>query len=222
MDVPNHPSSVVFMSGCNFNCGFCHNHLLINHDEGGDVKINDIARMLNDILLADVVSFTGGEPLLQVNELFKLMKMIPLKKISVDTNGLFPDALDKVVQLPNMMRVAIDLKGTFENYPAICETSLSSSIIKERIKKSIKIVLTRGKILEIRTTFSPSYISRQDLTKMCSFLETCGFNGIYVIQSFRSMGVRCPEKFQEANIDGVKEIASSLNKAFPSFTISTR
>ena len=66
VDYPPHISCVVFLSGCNFRCGFCYNKSLVVEDDSlPDIPKEDFLKWLEErIGKNDSVVLTGGEPTL--------------------------------------------------------------------------------------------------------------------------------------------------------------
>ena len=87
---------VVFMQGCNLRCKFCHNPDTWKIGVGREVKASCLAV---DILKAKPyminsnggVTISGGEPLLQVDFLIELCKILKKNNIhvAIDTAGCF-------------------------------------------------------------------------------------------------------------------------------------
>lgn len=104
-------TAVVFLCGCDLNCGFCHNPDLIPHDSE-TCKEMDWEKVVKKIKwkAIDWLSITGGEPL--VNKAFgDLINVIAHakdmgKKVNVDTNGYFMS--DRKVERLAMLKPYID------------------------------------------------------------------------------------------------------------------
>lgn len=87
---------VVFMQGCNLRCKFCHNPDTWNKTAGKEVLASDLAK---EILKAKPymtnsgggVTISGGEPLLQIDFLIELCKILKKENIhiAIDTAGNF-------------------------------------------------------------------------------------------------------------------------------------
>src|SRR6056297_544845 len=96
IDYPGKIACTIFLFGCNFRCGFCHNPELVkqNHKENYSISEEEILEFLekrkNQL---EGVCFTGGEPLLTLKKEFvKKIKSLGYK-IKLDTNGSFPERL---------------------------------------------------------------------------------------------------------------------------------
>lgn len=109
VDFPGVIASVVFTSGCNLRCRFCHNPELAL-GRGGD-KTAEFIEYIKTARV-DGVSVTGGEPLLHgdLPEFLRYLKGLGLK-IKLDTNGFFPDRLERVLAENLVDYAAVDVKG---------------------------------------------------------------------------------------------------------------
>ncbi len=76
------------LSGCNSNCPWCDTKY---HTQGEEMDIYEVAKILKDSGFRDII-ITGGEPMLQKDELFKLMTYLPTLNYHLETNGTFFDA----------------------------------------------------------------------------------------------------------------------------------
>lgn len=82
------PSVFIRTSGCNLNCRYCDTTY---HREGVEMDIDDIVAKANSFGVGKV-TITGGEPLLQREELIRLVELLRryLYKVSIETNGTLP------------------------------------------------------------------------------------------------------------------------------------
>ncbi len=67
---------VIFLQGCTLHCKNCQNKQTWDLDGGIEVRVEDIFNDINKHHLIDGVTFSGGEPFLQVQECIELAKMI--------------------------------------------------------------------------------------------------------------------------------------------------
>lgn len=93
--------------GCNLNCGFCDTEKYKFKEYSAEELFRKMEYLDKDSL---VISFTGGEPLMQIDF---LSEVIPLcrqhkKKIYLETNGTLSEALEKIIDLVDI--VAMDFK----------------------------------------------------------------------------------------------------------------
>lgn len=163
LDFPEKIAAIVFTVGCNFRCGYCHNPELIN----GEAKIEDVFEFLKTRQgKLDGVVITGGEPCLQKDlpEFIKQVKELGFA-VKLDTNGSFPEMLEKV--LPDLDYVAMDIKAPLEKYSQIVNVDVDTS----KILKSIEILKNGGVDYEFRTTVVKSQLSFEDFEKIGQLIQ---------------------------------------------------
>jgi pyruvate formate lyase activating enzyme len=120
------------------------------------------------------VAITGGEPLLNkdIEELLYPIKELGYP-IKLDTNGFFPDMIEKLIDHKLVDMFAMDIKSGWTNYlkvSGVCtlnssnnaevnaplEQSINTNYMggkwKDNLKKSIEIIMTKAKDYEFRTT----------------------------------------------------------------------
>jgi pyruvate formate lyase activating enzyme len=152
IDYPGKVACVLFMSGCNFNCPYCHNPGLAKGS--CDAPAGLTQNVLDDFLtrrqgLLDGVVISGGEPTLQtdiVGVCEKVKKMgYPVK---LDTNGSRPAVVAKLVAEDLVDYIAMDIKTDPFNYAPLVQKKDASA----EILKSIDIIMSSGLDYEFRTT----------------------------------------------------------------------
>ncbi len=171
--------ATVFTHGCNFRCPFCHNYALVKEKPvtilAPENVLESIASMKDWI---DGVCITGGEPTLHddiVDFVKELSKIVPVK---LDTNGTRPDILSSL--LPYLEYVAMDVKAPPEKYKEMAGVAVNIATVE----KSIKIIMTRAKDYEFRTTYVP-LLKKEDIEKISRWIEGAKR---YVIQQFSTNG----------------------------------
>ena len=96
IDYPGKVACTLFLGGCNFRCGFCHNASLVLHPEKLQSISEDdfLAFLENRKNKLDGVCITGGEPTLYPGliELCRKIKEMGFE-IKLDTNGTHPDKI---------------------------------------------------------------------------------------------------------------------------------
>lgn len=163
LDFPEKIAAIVFTMGCDFRCGYCHNPELIN----GEAKIEEVFEFLKTRQgKLDGVVITGGEPCLQKDlpEFIKQVKELGFA-VKLDTNGSFPEMLEKV--LPDLDYVAMDIKAPLEKYSQIVNVDVDTS----KILKSIEVLKNSGVDYEFRTTVVKSQLSFEDFEKIGQLIQ---------------------------------------------------
>lgn len=179
LEFPEKMSLVIFTGGCILKCPYCHNPELITGGKYVELQdvIDEIERSMDYI---DSVVITGGEPLIQhedVKEILKYCKKEGLKT-KLDTNGCFPDRLSKITDLLDY--VALDIKAPFNKYKEIV-----GSDVGDVVKKSMEVCINGGVYLECRTTYVPCLMDTGDVMVIAKSITT----DIYTIQQFRDKTV---------------------------------
>ena len=161
-------SSVVFLGGCNFKCGYCHNPTLVTPPKEW-VTIDEVLNKLNSRRKwVNSVVISGGEPLLY-GETLKLIEKIKENryKVKLDTNGSFPDRLEYLLNNKLIDYIAIDLKTIFSRY-----YEFSSTGTEKNIKKTITLLDNHFfSDYEFRTTLCPIFVSKKELKEIASYIN---------------------------------------------------
>lgn len=103
------PQIFIRFSRCNLNCDFC--DTVKSGGKNYDLyDLLDFIGGMSAVKTIDTISLTGGEPLLHVDFLTRVLPHLKKRnfKIYLETNGTLPAALEKVVGLVDV--VAMDMK----------------------------------------------------------------------------------------------------------------
>jgi pyruvate formate lyase activating enzyme len=180
VEYPGNISLVIFTGGCLLRCPYCHNPELITGGE--QVNLREIKEEMDDSQeFIDSLVLTGGEPLIQYDELEEIIKHAKASKLKVklDTNGCYPERLKKIIK--HLDYVALDVKAPFNSY----EKKIGAPI-GEDVKKSMKIANNSpNTFLECRTTYVPGLLNKEDILNISKSI-TCN---LYTIQQFRNQVV---------------------------------
>ena len=151
IDFPGKVSCVLFFSGCNFDCPYCHNPDLVN---GSGEPASFDEKSVHGFLekrkgLLDGVVISGGEPTLQ-SDLVSLCEKVKRMGYSVklDTNGSRPQALKRLIKDGLLDYIAMDIKTD----PACYSPFTRGETHPDDIFSSIGIIMDSGLAYEFRTT----------------------------------------------------------------------
>ncbi|WP_305556102.1 anaerobic ribonucleoside-triphosphate reductase activating protein [Methanobrevibacter sp. V74] len=201
-------SLVIFMSKCPLACRYCHNvELLEDNTEKSFEEIKYEIDSSADFLDAIVIS--GGEPLVQTDaviEILSYVRKIGLKT-KLDTSGIYPDKLKKILDLNLLDYVSLDVKTTFSKYKKITGANVGFDV-----KKSMELINDAGVHLEIRTTFVPTLHTKKDIMNLVDEIES----EVYTIQQFRNKNVLDPalEKVEVPNPHDLTKLAKMIKPYF--------
>ena len=202
-------SLVIFMSGCPLACRYCHNVELLEDDTEWSLdQVKSEIDSSADFLDAVVVS--GGEPLVQTEaiiEIFKHVREIGLKT-KLDTSGIYPDKIQKLLDLKLIDYVSLDVKTTFSKYRKITGANVGFNV-----KKSMEIINSDSDVhLELRTTYVPTLHTKKDIYNLVDEIE----GDVYTIQQFRNKNVLDPalENVEVPNPHDLRKLAEEIKPYF--------
>ncbi len=179
LEYPGKVSLVIFTGGCPLRCPYCHNPEII---EGGETaSISDIESEIDEAAdFIDAVVVTGGEPLMQMEEVGEILDYSQKKglKTKLDTNGCYPERLPEIIELIDY--IALDVKAPFDKYKKVIGTEIG-----EKVMKSMGIIFNSGSYLECRTTYVPGLLEPSDITEIARNINC----DIYTLQQFRNRTV---------------------------------
>jgi len=179
LEYPGKVSLVIFAGGCLLRCPYCHNPEII---EGGETaSLSDIKNEIDEAAdFIDAVVVTGGEPLMQMEEVGEILNYSKKKglKTKLDTNGCYPERLPEIIELIDY--VALDVKAPFDKYNKIIGAEIG-----DKVMKSMEIVFNSDSYLECRTTYVPGLLEPSDITQIARNINC----DIYTLQQFRNRTV---------------------------------
>jgi pyruvate formate lyase activating enzyme len=150
IDYPGKVSCVIFLTGCNFECPYCHNPDLARGRYPQRIEASQVMDMLaHRKQLLDGVVISGGEPTLHpgLPELCRDIRSLGYA-VKLDTNGSRPDVLAQLIQDAMVDYIAMDIKTAPDAYrPPICDADT-----RPNIERSIRLIINSGLDHEFRTT----------------------------------------------------------------------
>jgi pyruvate formate lyase activating enzyme len=165
VDFPGRIAAVLFLSGCNFRCGFCHNPALAARLPAmGWAELAARCRRFR-LEWADGAVISGGEPTLSP-DLGRLVDSLASLGFAVklDTNGSVPDNLEAV--LPRLDYVAMDIKTCLSDYE-----SLTGFADTDAISRSAAMIKAGARDYEFRTTVIPGRHTEDTMRAMLPVLS---------------------------------------------------
>ena len=182
IDYPKKTSTVLFIGGCNFRCGYCHNPQLVI-EEGEEISQEDVFAFLKQRKrFLDGVVISGGEPTIHKALPIFIEKINNLGyAVKLDTNGTNPKVLAQLIADRQLDYIAMDLKGSLDQYADICEVPFDTGAIGQ----SIKIIMNSGVDYEFRTTVCREYMTDDTLRALCGEIRGASK---YCLQSFKNPG----------------------------------
>lgn len=201
-------SLVIFMSKCPLACRYCHNvELLEDETEWSFEKVKEEIDSSADFL--DAVVISGGEPLVQTDaviEILKYVRQVGLKT-KLDTSGIYPENLKRILDLDLVDFISLDVKTTFSKYRKVTGANVGF-----QVKKSMDLINDAKVPLEARTTYVPTLHTKKDIKNLVDEIEA----DVYTIQQFRNKNVLDPalEKVEVPNPHDLAKLASEIKPYF--------
>ncbi len=190
IDFPGRVSCVVFMTGCNFTCPYCHNPELARGQYPTQIPQDQfLAFLAQRRKLLDGVVITGGEPTLykDLPELCQSIRHLGLA-VKLDTNGSHPDQLALLLQADLVDYIAMDIKTVLHQYlPPLCDQHQG-----HRIAQSIELIMASKLDYEFRTTCVRPFIDQTIITEIAQTIQGARQ---YVLQSFQPSSLLQPGFF---------------------------
>lgn len=214
-DYPGKLAAVVFVQGCPWRCGYCHNPHLQTRTRTSPLDWQEVmARLRRRVGLIDAVVFSGGEPTMDPALACAMQEVRALGfAVGLHTGGAYPVRLQEV--LPWVDWVGFDFKAAPPSYDAI--TQIPASV--QPALTSAACVLASGVAYEFRTTVHPELHSDAGLLSLAQSLHGMGVRH-YAVQVFRATGCANPSLGPVMNPDypGAKELAQ-MTGLFDTFTL---
>ncbi|HEY5580218.1 MAG TPA: anaerobic ribonucleoside-triphosphate reductase activating protein [Rhodoferax sp.] len=182
-DYPGKLAAVVFVQGCPWRCGYCHNPHLQQRTGSSPVPWSTVLALLKRrVGLVDAVVFSGGEPTIDPGLADAMRSVRALGfRVGLHSAGMYPRRLAEV--LPLVDWVGLDVKSSWQGYDAI--TGIFDSARQARV--SAQLVLASGIAHEFRTTVHPALHTEADILLLAQALQAMGVRH-YVLQVFRAIG----------------------------------
>jgi pyruvate formate lyase activating enzyme len=162
LDFPGRVASLLFWGGCNLTCPFCHNPGLVLAP--GDFPDLDRDALLRDLAgrkpFIDGVVISGGEPTLDpaLGDWLAAVKTLGLA-VKLDTNGLRPDVLARLLDQGLIDALALDLKTVPWRYGELHHGPVDPEALLATIRLAIAVSIP----VEFRTTCAPGLVDRAEI-----------------------------------------------------------
>ena len=182
-DWPGRLSAVLFLQGCPWRCGYCHNpHLQPAAGPESRGFASTLAWLDGRRGLLDAVVFSGGEPTAQAALGAAMREVARLGfAVGLHTGGAYPRRLEEV--LDDVDWIGLDVKAAPRGYASV--TGIAGS--GEAARASLHLVVASGVAHEIRTTVHPALSPDDALVELADELASLGVCR-WVLQPFRPTG----------------------------------
>lgn len=216
-DYPGRPAAIVFVQGCPWQCGYCHNpHLQLRLPKAPLVWPRVLQLLEQRVGIIQAVLFSGGEPTYDpmLPEAIRDVHALGLRA-GMHTGGAYPERLAAV--LPMLDWVVLDVKAPFARYEKVTGVEGSG----EAVRESAKAVLSASVPHEFRTTVHPSLLDEADIAEIAQDLTALNVQNL-TLQAFRPQGCRDKALRNAPALDYPSAgLLQQLNAMFTSFSFQT-
>ena len=206
---------MIFVQGCPWQCGYCHNpHLQprsAHHLLAWDAVLNFLTQRQG---LLDAVVFSGGEPTIDPALGAAMAQVRALGfGIGLHTAGAYPRRLAEV--LPLVDWVALDYKSVRAEQDRI--TTIPGS--QQQVLECARLILDSGLPHEFRSTLHPLLHTTSQIQHMAQELQQLGVRH-YALQQCRATGCASATlRDSAAPVFIPPNIVQQLNNMFETFVI---
>lgn len=140
---------VVWTQGCMHHCAGCHNPQTWNPQGGNTYAVEDLVKEIQDAQLQTGITFSGGEPFLQAEQLIELAEAAKAKKYNIwaFTGFLFEELLCDPMKKRLLDYIDVLVDGRFEeaqkDYRLVFKGSanqriidVQASLVQQRVVRS--------------------------------------------------------------------------------------
>lgn len=191
-DWPGHLVATVFLQGCPWRCGYCHNTSIIDPRAPGESSWAHVRAVLARRRgLLDGVVFSGGEPTRQAG-LADAMREVRAAGFGVGlhTGGAYPRRVRELARAGLVDWVGLDIKATPEKFDLITRTRGSAA----PAFATLAVLQEAGVPTQVRTTVDPTILTDDDVARLTAHLAELGV-AEHVVQTVRTDGA--PTEFVE-------------------------
>lgn len=210
LDYPEKIACTIFTKGCNMRCPFCHNaDIVLKNEEHIDTA--EVVQFLeNRKGKLDAVCISGGEPLLQ-KDIYEFINNIKEMGylVKLDSNGMLPDKLKKLIENKKIDYIAMDIKNSEKQYTR----TAGKEIEIEAIKQSISLIKNSGIDYEFRTTIVKEFHSKESFEGISELIG--GEEQKYYLQAFVDSGNLIEEGLQGYQAEEMKELLEYAKQYIP-------
>lgn len=165
INFPGRICTILFAGGCNLRCRYCHNPKLVHNDsELQSYAVEEIIRLLEKRKsMVNAVTLSGGEPTIDpgLEPFLERLKDAGFY-VKLDTNGLNPVIIRRLVERRLLDYAAVDVKTSPEKYYRLTGREVDFGLIKQ----TIALLENNVEGWELRTTCVPGFAEINDFEQI--------------------------------------------------------
>jgi pyruvate formate lyase activating enzyme len=191
IDFPGQLSAVVFVQGCPWRCGYCHNPHLQPRGQGTGPRWSEVLAFLRRrVGLLDAVVFSGGEPTVDPALPAAIADVRQLGfKVGLHSAGIAPQRLQAL--LPTVDWLGLDIKAPLADdagHARVTGVRGAGAPVRRSLAALVQHSRCSGLPFECRTTAHPSLLDEGALLAVADDLAAAGVTR-WALQVFRAQGV---------------------------------
>ena len=180
LDFPERTACIIWFSGCNMRCSYCHNPQIVKGKGRGDVgQVLDFLKKRQGLL--DGVVLSGGEASAYpgLPDFIRRVKKLGYA-VKLDTNGLRPDIIDDFLSQGFLNYIALDYKAPPHKFKKVTGVDKYGEFTK-----TLDLLCAQKAVpFEVRTTVHTDLMDEDDVNAIIHDLENRGYQGWHAIQNF--------------------------------------
>ncbi len=187
LDFPHRTACIVWFSGCNMRCGYCHNPDIVKGGKGKYTIEDTLTFLEKRKELLDGVVLSGGEATLykDIVPFTQTVKDLGFA-VKLDTNGTRPDIIRALLDKKLLDYVALDYKAPRSAFRKVTETDLFPPF-----DKTLTLLTQQDDVpFEVRTTVHSSMLGTDEIDDITADLAQKGYRGAYYVQNYINNGDR--------------------------------
>lgn len=198
LDFPGRTACIVWFSGCNMRCGYCHNPQIVKGKGRGTAEqVLEFLKRRQGLL--DGVVLSGGEASVYPGLPGFIRKIREMGyAVKLDTNGLRPDIVGNFLDDGFLDYIALDYKAPPEKFKKVTGVAKFADF-----SQTLSLLCGQNAVpFEIRTTVHTALMDENDICAILHDLDSRDYRGTYYVQNFRAdndrptLGMLPPQKRQ--------------------------
>jgi len=182
LDFPGKTACIVWFSGCNMRCGYCHNPQIVKGKGRGDIE--EVMLFLSKRQgLLDGIVLSGGEASVYpgLPDFIRRTRDMGYA-VKLDTNGLRPDIIQNFLDDGFIDYIALDYKAPPEKFKKVTGVNKFNDF-----SRTLSLLCQQKNVpFEVRTTVHTGLMDETDIEFIIHDLDERGYCGDYFIQNFRA------------------------------------
>lgn len=178
LDFPDRTACIVWVAGCNMRCGYCQNpQIVLQQGSLGEAAVLAFLERRQGLL--DGVVLSGGEATTWPGLHAFARRVASMGfALKLDTNGLRPDVVARLVEEELVDRVALDYKAPRHKFRKVTGTKAWN-----RFSSTLDLLSSQDRVpFEVRTTVHPDLLNRNDLLEIARDLVLRGYRRPWTLQ----------------------------------------